>query len=632
MSMSNKKIEKSTKSNISHNKNIDSKSKKVTDKNVEKNVKKSVEKIVSGKIIHPDELDVHNKSLSVEDVIQRNKREENENKKESLEYSILDGSFWAMMFGFGERYLTAFAVFLKATNLQIGLLTSLPILIGSILQLFSVELIDKLNSRKKVVTICGLVQVIAWFLIIISFFMGELSVYFLILFATIYWVAAMASGPAWNSWMGDLVDEKTRGQYFGKRNRAIGVTILFSTIVAGLILEYFSMTNLNQYFGFFIIFLIALLARIVSVKFINKKFEPELKKEINGDQFGFIDFLKNAGMTNYGVLVLFLTFFNFSVYLSAPYFAAYMLYDLGFTYLQYMIMISIIFIARYLSLPAWGLLSDTYGNRKILILTALMLPWIPLLWMTTTNFYHLILVELYSGVFWAGFELSTLNFIFDTTTSERRAKYISYYNALNGIMIFLGTTIGSFFVVATTFFWSDYYPLFVVSFIFRLLIIIYFIPKLKEVRQVSDISYKKIFLKATDMIITESFHSFTFFLLYPKRFKVYAKPDLYRKQGRLIYDRVVRIKNKTIELQVKGVTKIKTLGKNDFAIIHSFGDKQFVEIKKLTRMELLKVKQLEQKEFDVIKSGKLIKIDWHLARRIFRVKEKPIISEQIKKE
>ena len=36
--------------------------------------------------------------------------------KKSLFYSILDGSFWSMMFGFGERYLSAFAVFLKATD------------------------------------------------------------------------------------------------------------------------------------------------------------------------------------------------------------------------------------------------------------------------------------------------------------------------------------------------------------------------------------------------------------------------------------------------------------------------------------------------------------------------------------
>ncbi|MBD3355362.1 hypothetical protein GF361_05245 [Candidatus Woesearchaeota archaeon] len=39
--------------------------------------------------------------------------------KKSLFYSIVDGSFWSVMFGMGERYLSAFAVFLKATDMII---------------------------------------------------------------------------------------------------------------------------------------------------------------------------------------------------------------------------------------------------------------------------------------------------------------------------------------------------------------------------------------------------------------------------------------------------------------------------------------------------------------------------------
>ena len=69
--------------------------------------------------------------------------------KKSLRYSILDGSFWAIMFGFGERYLAAFAVFLKATNIQLGLLTSLPLLLASISEFFSTRLIDFFKQGGK---------------------------------------------------------------------------------------------------------------------------------------------------------------------------------------------------------------------------------------------------------------------------------------------------------------------------------------------------------------------------------------------------------------------------------------------------------------------------------------------------
>jgi hypothetical protein len=51
--------------------------------------------------------------------------------RKSLKYSVTDGGFHAAMLGCGESFFVAFAVFLKASNIQIGLLGSLPLLIGS---------------------------------------------------------------------------------------------------------------------------------------------------------------------------------------------------------------------------------------------------------------------------------------------------------------------------------------------------------------------------------------------------------------------------------------------------------------------------------------------------------------------
>ncbi|HLC98962.1 MAG TPA: MFS transporter, partial [Candidatus Nanoarchaeia archaeon] len=61
--------------------------------------------------------------------------------RKSLKYSIMDGAFYSAMVGFGESFFSAFAIFLKASNLQIGLLGSLPIALGSVSQLYSNRLI-----------------------------------------------------------------------------------------------------------------------------------------------------------------------------------------------------------------------------------------------------------------------------------------------------------------------------------------------------------------------------------------------------------------------------------------------------------------------------------------------------------
>jgi len=81
----------------------------------------------------------------------------------SLRHSVHDGVAYSVMSGAGETYLSAFAVFLHANTAQIGLLTSLPALIGSIAQLLSAWLGRRVRSRMHVILPCVVVQALVWF-------------------------------------------------------------------------------------------------------------------------------------------------------------------------------------------------------------------------------------------------------------------------------------------------------------------------------------------------------------------------------------------------------------------------------------------------------------------------------------
>jgi hypothetical protein len=62
--------------------------------------------------------------------------------KESLAHSMRDGIVFSLVSGAGASYLSAYALFLKATAEQIALLASVPPLIGSAMQLVSCNLGD----------------------------------------------------------------------------------------------------------------------------------------------------------------------------------------------------------------------------------------------------------------------------------------------------------------------------------------------------------------------------------------------------------------------------------------------------------------------------------------------------------
>ena len=51
--------------------------------------------------------------------------------EKSRMYSIFDASFYSAMVGFGESSLAAFAVFLRATSFQLGILKSFPRMFGA---------------------------------------------------------------------------------------------------------------------------------------------------------------------------------------------------------------------------------------------------------------------------------------------------------------------------------------------------------------------------------------------------------------------------------------------------------------------------------------------------------------------
>ena len=154
--------------------------------------------------------------------VQGNKQDNEIKVKKSLKLSIMEGGFASAMVGFGESFFSAFAIFLKASNFQIGLVGSLPRAMGSFVQLYSHKVLNLFKSRKKFIAFFVLLQALMYLPIALVFFFGNFSVPLLILFLCLYYIFGMSVGPAWSSWMGDLVSSEFRGKYFSKRNTIAG--------------------------------------------------------------------------------------------------------------------------------------------------------------------------------------------------------------------------------------------------------------------------------------------------------------------------------------------------------------------------------------------------------------------------
>lgn len=408
-----------------------------------------------------------------------------------------------MMVGVGENYLVPFALFLKASNAQIGFIVSVPQLFGAFFQILSAYLLSGLSNRKQLILAGVGFQAIAWLpLVWLPILFPQQAVLFLTLGTSLYFLLGNLASPPWNSMMGDLVPYDQRGNYFGKRTKIMSLSAFAALCLGGLILNETN-KNSSPASGFIIIFMIAALFRLISYSYLKKMEEPPLNLE--REVFFLGDFYRHFNNSNFLRFVVYASLISFSVQVSAPFFAVYMLHDLHFTYLQYMIVVGTAVISQYLTYLYWGNFADRFGNRMVLQITGLLLPALPILWLFSSNFFYIMGIQLISGLVWAGFSLSVSIFVFDAVSSEKRAVCIAVYSTLNALGVFLGAMTGGLFtkIFPDTFtlfnfqvhLRSNLMFLFLISGGLRLFVYLTFLPRIQEVRDVEVFSFKEIFQK-----------------------------------------------------------------------------------------------------------------------------------------
>ncbi len=409
----------------------------------------------------------------------------------NLKNSIVEGACNSCKTGFGESYISAFAIkIMNASNFEIALLSSIPRFIGFLSNLLSIPMLERIKNRKKMILLGVFISALMLIPIFLSSFVPNLDAWLLIFFTTIYFLSDFIIAPIWISLIGDIVPDKIKGNYFGKRNKYLGLAEFVSYLIGGIILSYFA--NVNLLIGFGIIFGLALLFRLMSFFFISKLYEPDYVIE-EQNRFSFIDFLKRLGSTNYGLFVVYICVFTFAVQTVAPFFVVYMLRDLKFDFITFTIVSVGATVSGFLTMSIWGKYSDEFGNKKILSITGILISFIPILWTLSKNPIYLFSVETFSGFLWAGFSLSSFNFVFDTVSPEKRIRAVSYYRVLYGTSILLGALFGGVLLNFNTTFWSSVILVMLISAALRLLSSLIILPKIKEVKPVKNISGAQLF-------------------------------------------------------------------------------------------------------------------------------------------
>ena len=374
------------------------------------------------------------------------------NQNRALNFSIIDGGLSAIMGSLaGGIFLMGFALkILKAQPQQIGIIAALP-MFANLVQIFGSYIIEKTGKKKLLCFISIIVSRVFWILIImlpLALFsqVSDWRVWILVLVIALSSIFGSLSGVAWLAWMSDLVPEKTRGTYFGRRNMIASACGMVVILLGGKFLTLWEnrFSESNPY-GFVILFALGLATGLIAIWFLSRIPESEGVEIKKGTGFNLSMFFRPLKDRNFLTLILFVAAWMFAIQIAAPFYGVFMIENLKLNFTTITIFGTFATFATLFMMKIWGPISDKLGNKPVIIVSGWVLILIPFLWIVAVpkGYYIPILVaHILSGAFMAGAALSQFNILIKLSPKEGRSVYLALFAAITGSVGAIAPIIG----------------------------------------------------------------------------------------------------------------------------------------------------------------------------------------------
>ena len=325
---------------------------------------------------------------------------------------------------------TGYVLLLGATEFEFGLLASIGSLAGISAPLFS-YFVDRYREKKKltlfVVLPVRLMQFIFAAIPFLMFYkiMPKPLLFYMALVVVMSFLNVFA-GQAWFSWMGEIIPEKQRGYYFGRRSFVGGAVSMVFAVLAGMYLDSYS----NKYFAFGTLFIFGSFFSLIAYYYFTRLPEAETKKCAK-ETFSFDAIPKKMAEVykdkNFMQLVWFNAAWTFGITLIGTYQNMYLIKELKMSYTLINTYLIILSVMSLVTTGFWGKAIDRYGSKPVMIITGNILSVTPILWVFIGYAPWMLGVMYFiAGACWSGFNLGSFNLMMKISPKDKRASYMAF--------------------------------------------------------------------------------------------------------------------------------------------------------------------------------------------------------------
>lgn len=362
--------------------------------------------------------------------------------RRDLRAIVCDGAAFSVMVGIGETYLPAFALAAGMGGVLAGLVASLPMLGGAVLQLMAPAGVRLLGSHRRWVVACATVQAACFLPLVAAALLHHVPAWLVYGVATIYWASGLATGPAWNTWVGRIIPAHLRAPFFARRTRFSQAGVLVGFLAGGLLVQAGSAAG-NVLATFALLFGVAALCRTVSSICLASQSEPATAV-VAERAVGPLELVRRMRRGGDGALLVYLLSVQVAVQISGPFFTPFMLRELEMSYAAYVMLLGTAFLAKIVALPALGRLARKAGAWRVLWLGGIGIIPVSAMWLVSDSFAFLVFLQLFGGVAWAAYELAMMLLFFETIHERERTSVLTLFNVGNALATVAGSLAGGF--------------------------------------------------------------------------------------------------------------------------------------------------------------------------------------------
>jgi MFS family permease len=340
---------------------------------------------------------------------------------------------------YGE-FLVLYMLALGATSASIGVRSSINSAASLLAPLLGAWLVERTGRRKGIVIwgAGGAARMALVFAMLIPFaFTGQAAVVALVVVLAMQAFTSNISMPAWRSLFGDIVPLPIRGRFMGLRMVASNVVVVAIVPLAGWMIR-----SIGGLQGYQVALLIAAIMGFVATAFYARIPEPKTEEGADSEHAAGGGFV--AGLRLFAKDKVFFTFclvnwvWTLGIQLSGPFFSVHMVETLGFQVDTIALITTVSTVFNVIALRFAGPLVDRKGAARIMAISMLLVPFMPVAWIFARTPFHVILVKIYGFIAWAGFHVAVTPLLLRLTPPAHRAQFIAIFSTVESIAAIIG--------------------------------------------------------------------------------------------------------------------------------------------------------------------------------------------------